>query len=731
MPATSPDALARKQRRKFERRKERRREEAGYSHKETKQRASRAKRDPTHAREKAKAKQREIRDGRPFVGCDGEGIGRDGEHRYALFRMGARELYRDGARLTTPDLLDFITRYPDPTAILVAFAFDYDVSNILRDLATERARRLLSLDVASRGGEANPFERFGGWTWLRFEGYPTFGVQYIPRNYLKVCRGVTQPGDDDRPKRTFALPSTVRTIYDTWGFFQGSFLAALNKWEIGREHWQNIAAMKAARSTFDAVTAEVRAYCAIECDLLADMMTAFRAACLSADIRPRTWNGAGKLAAALLSDHGVMRRTEVETRVPAGALKLAHEAYYGGRFEVTRCGLIDRPVWERDINSAYPSAMLDLPCLEHGTWRKAKSDELRKALRSNAIFVAPTAFSHPRHTFLCGFPFRSKKDGRLSWPREGRGVYWSVETRSAIKLGASVTIGDGWLYEPDDCGCKPFDWIGDLYEFRRALGKAARGVPMKLGYNSVYGKFAQRVGRPAYQNPIYAGLITAITRAKLNDAIAITKDPRQIMMIATDALFGEGPPPKLKVGEGLGEWSPERHASLFIVRPGLWWGPKPRMTRDGKPTKFALKSRGLSPKFFEPRVPDFRKAWASYQRKAKAHGVLAFPPVVPVTVETFVGLRLAHHLNKPELACQWITRAVHCKFESGGGGGKRTVEGWDGKAEILGSRPGDFYARSASYQAGKLLDTSGAWEEERLWWEAMPDPQEMNSPYTE
>jgi DNA polymerase type B, organellar and viral len=660
-------------------------------------------------------------DARPFVGVDGEGIGRGAAHRYALFRMSSRELYADDRRLTTGELLRFITDHPDPADLLVAFAFDYDVSNILRDLEPDRLRQVMQLDTATREGEPEPHTIKGGagWTWIRpGNGAAIYGVQYIPRNYLRVCRGLSARWR--KGWRTYAMPGTSRTIYDTWGFFQGTFLAALNRWEIGAEHWPAIKAGKDARSTFEAITPDIRRYCEIECDLLADMMAEFRTACLGAGIRPRTWNGAGKLAAALMKAHGVIRRRDLEARVPAGLLKMANEAYYGGRFEVTRCGLVDRTVHEHDINSAYPASMRSLPCLEHGTWRRATGAEL---VRSRGLYVAECSFDHGPGAFLCGLPFRSSKDGRLSWPRLGRGVYWSPEIRSARGLGAAVRIGAGWLYERK-CKCKPFAWIEALYETRRQLGKDKRGQPLKLGYNSVYGKWAQRIGNPPYANPIYAGLCTALTRATLNEAIAAA-GPRNVIMLATDAIYTVGRRPPLARGDRLGQWEHKVHRSLFIVRPGLYWPPRPRTKA------WSLKTRGLSLKFFEKMTGTFRRAWAGYYRRAKRRAwVDVFSPIIPVTVESFVGLRLAVHLNKPDLACQWLKHPLKIKFECDSGG-KRGRHRWHGKCVILAPRVGDDRARSATYQAGKVLATAGPWNEERLFLEALPDPLDLSPPFVE
>jgi hypothetical protein len=66
-----------------------------------------------------------------------------------------------------------------------------------------------------------------------------------------------------------------------------------------------------------------------------------------------------------------------------------------------------------------------------------------------------------------------------------------------------------------------------------------RGQVIMLGINSVYGKFAQRVGKrgepPAYGSLWYAAAITAGTRRKLLQAAL--SDPSAIIAFATDAVF--------------------------------------------------------------------------------------------------------------------------------------------------------------------------------------------------
>jgi hypothetical protein len=733
MPATSPEAKARKAKRHEARRRER-----GLT-REARRKATPEKRVAVNRQRQVKRtiKAQEKRNARPFAGCDGEGVkDADGRSRYVLFRMGDRELHRNGERLTTPELLQFIVDHPAADDILVGFFFEYDISNILFDVPAQRDKpdipsrleRILNVDLKAAAGAANPYQ-YGGWTSLRFPdapdgtAFPIFGVRYIPRNFIKVCRLLRVYDHrlrDGKPRGWThrAAKNSTRTIYDTQGFFQCSFLKALELWGIGVEHHEAIARMKADRSTFSGLTDEIRRYCAIECDLLAEMMEAFRSQCIATGMVPSTWNGAGKIASALLKEHNAMKTSRLREITPPDVLLLAHAAYYGGRFETTGAGRLPA-VWEHDINSAYPDGMLKLPCLEHGTWIKRTGKQLAK---EEGLFIAQVRFSHPPGQFLCGLPFRSKQ-GRLSWPRHGNGVYWSPEIRSAERLGATIDYKSGWRFVPQ-CQCVPYEFVADLYEQRLAIGKSVRGVPIKLGLNSIYGKKAQRIGRPTYANAIEAGLITALTRAKINDAIVAAGDPRRVVMIATDGIYTvEGPIAGLEAGDGLGQWEVKQFPSLFIVRPGLYWPPD---RSDNK----KLKTRGLSPKFFEPRIPAFERAWDDWLKDADMFGGfdLNAVPVVPVPIETFVGVRLAMRQSNPEQSCQWIKRDVACKFSWVD---KRRGVQRDGDSLVLGALPGDPQAQSHCYVPQEVMQSSNLFDLDRMIFEAMPDYVDLSPPHTD
>lgn len=577
---------------------------------------------------------------RPFVGVDGEGCGRNrhGQQHYMLLRGGDAELFT-GKPLRTYECLDFLCDLPSD-AILVGFAFGYDATMILRDLPPERIARLFSEKPQGEGVS-------------RYTYFEDFGIEYLPRNYLRVCRvkrSSVRLSDGRVVRAVQKVKGSTRTIWEAFGFFQQSFIKALHSFEIGRDHWAMLKRNKDARGEFKSITREIRRYCALECELLADLMSRFREVCHDSGIRPVSWSGAGKIAAALHREHHTITAAEIARHVPDGAIAAGKRAYYGGRFEITHTGRLPR-IWEYDLRSAYPAAARDLPCLEHGTWHKVGPAWFRTTRARKALFVADVQFAHPIGTPLCGLPVRQKS--RLLWPREGCGTYWSVELRSAERLGAEITYRGGWRYQTN-CQCHAFDWIDPLYQRRKVLGKLA-GVPIKLGLNSLYGKLAQRIGNPRYGNMIWAGLITAMTRARLNDAIAL--DPHAIVMLATDAVLSLRPL-ALPPGDELGQWEASEHPWMFVVQPGLYWSEhKPR-------------TRGVPESQFAPHRGRFERAWLRFCRYARIYGTPEHAkdrrkriPRVAVPLTLFTGLRLAHARGKPRTSGVWAETRKEFAFD--------------------------------------------------------------------
>lgn len=693
MPAKSEAARARRRARDLERKRERRAELTAYE---------RERRSKIQTVKKVKKPEKTLRlkaNERPFVGVDGEGYGKP-RNAYALFRIGERELWKGGDRLTTPEILDFILAEPRET-IMVCFGLDYDTTMLLDDVRepdVERERR-----ARARGDNVRPAGRIASllrlgddglerdsfrhpFTFLDFDGWHPFGVKYLKTQFLTVARL-------DRQGR--AVRGSSRTIYEVRQNFGSTFTAALADFNMS-DRLDDIERMKGERENFtrrDFTHGDVRAYNERECHLLAELMEEYRRQAFAGDIKPRTWNGPGKLAAASHKAHGTPARAFIERRfkTQGSLLKFADFAYYGGRFETPTIGdLGPGPFYDYDISSAYPANMIDLPCLVHGKWRWTEAPELRRQLNRDpdALFVTRAQFEHPASSFLCGLPFR-QRGGRLVWPRRGQGYYWSPELRSAQALSARLTLYTGWLYERQ-CSCGVNHWIRDRYAMRRRLG--ARGYVVKKEIASGYGKLAQRIGSAPFQNFIWAGLTTARTRSQLNEAIASTRDQRNAKMLATDG-FVSKEPLDVELGDELGQWGLKNTwPGLFIVRPGFYWP----LDERGSPLEGAsFHTRGQPMKAVRDLRPAFQEAWRGYA----AHGApwLA-PPSVMVKRKFFMTLTLAYHLGRLEQMGEWQLDDFEVTFA--GAGEKRDPGAFDELALELPPLKGSVDDVSMTYDAG-------------------------------
>jgi hypothetical protein len=599
---------------------------------------------------------------KPFLAIDGEGGGTDALGRQNYFLMVASGqtpgeqyvLHRQGKPLSTRDCLEFILSLPADRK-LVAYGTGYDGTQVLRGIKLPTLRQILN----PRQGKNGPWYTYWGDDAIIYQQGQYFRVARVDRSGLKPA----------------VVKGSCRTINETLGFFQCSFVKAIKDWNIGTEEDRRIIAEnKARRDEFSELTGEIINYCKLECRYLAMLMTEFREVCAAAGILPRQWRGAGWLAAALLKKHGVPKRPLTEREAAALAERkpsknpkpseprrpkrdpkfeiAANAAFYGGRFEVSTIGPIPGPVYEYDLRSAYLAAMLYLPCPLHTRWEhKPRASRLP----DHGIYLAKVSFSHPNGPW-CGLPFRQK--GGLFWPFQGTGWYWSPEIEEAQRsLPATIVLRDLWVARCE-CDCRPFEWVKEVYGERLRLGSDTRGYPLKLGLASLYGKSAQRSGRGPYHDAVSAGLITAFTRARLLEALS--RNPRSVVMLATDAAFSTERLP-LDIGEGLGQWDEKVWPDLFIAKPGVYWSP----TELDK----SVKSRGAPRSIIGPAAPRFHGAFAEWLDVLRKPGAMEcvlkerLIPSVPVTVRVFIGCRLAMARGKPWLAGRWEDVTRHESFE--------------------------------------------------------------------
>jgi DNA polymerase type B, organellar and viral len=554
----------------------------------------------------------------PFVGVDGEGRDVE-EHGHAYFMLRAGSTVRNAGagrdRLTSMECLEYLSDLPQDRTY-VAYFFDYDVGKILADLPWAKLHRLVHRELRVK--------QHGGLWPVDWEG---FEFDWLPGKEFKVRRAGGE----------------WTYINDVGSFFQTTFVKTLELWDIGTKRQREmIAEGKELRADFaDVDDAYVDEYNHLECVLLAELMEKFRTVCEQVGYIPRKWQGPGVLAESAMIKHGIPRSADVPILQEAGddsVVAFGRYAYYGPKFETSTVGYTDAPTVQYDINSAFPAAMLHLPCLQHGGWERVTG---KRRLDDDELSICFGRFGwNPgaKRSMFMGFPVR-REDGSIHFPLSGKGWYWSFEARAAIHQ--QFDVYDSWVYTRH-CDCKWFDFINGLYADRVSLGKSTIGLVIKLLLNSLYGKLVQSVGNPLYANTIWASFITAWTRTMLSDAIHSLpccrhEDPKipcgyDVHMIASDAIYTRDyPDVGIDVGEGIGQWSKDVHTEgLMIVQPGVYFS----LGEDD--TEQVFKTRGVSKRLVIEHKQEFLDG---FERILQTHDVRSGDVLLPA--RPYIGIRLA------------------------------------------------------------------------------------------
>jgi hypothetical protein len=562
----------------------------------------------------------------PIVSIDGEGYNdANGVHHYDLLAAVGdswQEYISDPIELKPDQIFEFLMSLPDKHGAALYFIYggSYDATMWLYQLGDRSLKRMHKYGHCSSPS---------GQYFLKY--IPR--REFIIRDKLSLRFKLIKRGKHIGKYRR--IWDRQIHIYDVIGFFQMSFVKALSDWKItDQETIDRIANMKAQRGTFSEVEKQrILEYCLEECRLLVKLGNEFRKACYRANVVPRHWYGAGALASTLMRQYGVKEFLSEEPEVKR---YWAH-AYFGGRTEITYQGRLPRGGYQYDINSAYPTAMVALPCLRHGKWKFSRNP----ISNYNRSIYGIWHVKWNCHGKLWGpFPWRDGK-GRIYYPDSGEGYYHRIEIDAANALypDCEFEILEGWIFTPN-CDHKPFDFIPERAAYRlqlKAEGEPAN-KPLKLGLNSLYGKTAQTVGEnPPYQNFFWAGLITATTRARLLDAIRYCNGT--VYSVATDGLISSVEIDELPVGTTLGTWEKTKIEEGILIRPGVYKWREPN-------GKWHYGQRG----FMSDEV-----TWEQIEQHWDSGNI-----IVPLqySATRFIGLRqaMARGKNWREHLAKWITQ---------------------------------------------------------------------------
>jgi hypothetical protein len=165
------------------------------------------------------------------------------------------------------------------------------------------------------------------------------------------------------------------------------------------------------------------------------------------------------------------------------------KAYYGGRTECFKRGRVDKLIFCGDVNSLYPSVMLNKYPNPNSV--KVFSGEDRSLLKYMGVSFFRLNIPYTKYPLL---PYR--RDGKLLFPI-GRfeGYYTHLEINKAIQLyGKNIIMEmkDTVYYTEEKYYFN--DFVETIYNLRLEYQKTNNPleVIMKLLLNNLYGKFGQR-----------------------------------------------------------------------------------------------------------------------------------------------------------------------------------------------------------------------------------------------
>lgn len=495
-----------------------------------------------------------------YLGIDGEGQGRL-KHRYVLLaaadETGTKTWHVKNfhSGLTTEQCLTFCVDLPQ-YARTFAYSFNYDMTKMLQDVDDEALYLLFRPELRQRTGR----EAYKGPYPVRWRDWNL--------NLQGTKFSITRTTDGRQ-----------RIIWDIWKFYQSKFVSALEDWKVGdKAKVENMKHMKDKRADFDKESEEdVTQYCYDECQYMAELARKLVDAHIKAGLKLKSFYGAGSSASAMLTKMGVKEKI---TAPPVESRKAIASGFSGGRFENSVVGMIPGPVFSFDISSAYPYQLYQLPCLLHGEW--STTTDRADILNASAALVHygwDVSAGTNSHKYWSAFPFRTS-EGNICYPYTSPGGWvWRDEYIQGEKMFPGVRFKEAWVYNTS-CDCNPFNDIPHYYRERHRIGKEGPGIVLKLGMNSCYGKLAQSVGRGPFNSWVWAGIITSGCRAQILQLMAAHKDPKHILMIATDGIQTtedvETPKPvntdTWETGKPLGGWERKVYEKgVFYARPGVYF----------------------------------------------------------------------------------------------------------------------------------------------------------------
>jgi|SoiMethySBSTD1v2_1073268.scaffolds.fasta_scaffold121194_3 hypothetical protein len=514
---------------------------------------------------------------------DGEGMKLSGQEKpqhYVLFGCSVRPdnplvIDKPTERLTFEQIADYCIEVAEayPNAIHLGYFFRYDQNMIIWSLPWPAKHAI--------------YDRNG--CRVRRNG-KLYTVKCIFGKTLRITRVAND-------KKVSIL------IEDIAAFFGTSFVKAyesLFPTPADPDNWAVVVEGKKLRAdTMFEDMPDVLRYWRAEILALRELAEEFRRLMFDGGFMLTEWYGPGALANYIRRRHGLVEHEwgGKEGNMPPELHEAVKGAFYGGHIEQYKVGVIKGPIFQYDINSAYPSAFRHIPSLsEGGQWRHVGALNTREWWERKDLRLGFTVLrvrwkgksSNPvfqfMNTKIQPLPHRSQK-GMISYPHRVEGWYWAPEVGTAMGYArhnkdVECEILDCWHWEPKEPVTFPWEELMEgLYAARCKL--KAEGNPVQMGYklsmNSLYGKMAQRAGgkdkAPSSHTLPIAGYVTSWCRSQVMK-LMLACPSGTIISVETDGVFTTESPEQLgrhfRFSDKLGEWGVKEYDDMVSVQNGVY-----------------------------------------------------------------------------------------------------------------------------------------------------------------
>lgn len=433
-------------------------------------------------------------------------------------------------------ILKFLTQKKYRVSSNFFFNLNYDVNAILKFLDRKRLEELRA-DLQTY--------------------YQEYKIFYIPRKMFRITKN----------KRVYAY-------FDIAQFFSGSLESSGKKY-LGLEKYQDDygdidgETLGTSSEYWNKNLEKIIRYCINDCKITQGLGSLLAQTLNQAiGLKPNKYT-----SKASITKEYIQKSVDIPCilNVPKSALRYAFNSYSGGRFEVIKkgytglCSLYD-------INSAYPYHIQNLPDITLGEWRRVRS------LHEEAELGFYLVRLRTKYQKITPIPF-SLGTGAISYPVFNSGLYITKDELLAYDSAIDYEIISGWEFYPDKLEYPFREYIEKVYAHKNKADKDSYEYSLfKILMNSLYGCFYEKFVDTDAQgdtvvltgklfNPVYATMITALTRIQLYEYSK--HNFADVVGYATDSVLFQGDP-ELSTSDKLGEWSKEAYGKTTILRSGVY-----------------------------------------------------------------------------------------------------------------------------------------------------------------